>query len=206
MLQLNHRAYKLLITGKSGSGKSTYFLRTLLGLPARCRFILDHKGEVAMRLGARPCLTVQDLAAAVPSGWVVFNPSVLFQGRRPDGFAFFCDFVWEICGSMPGTKIFAVDELQQFLGTQTLPPELAAVLEDGRIRGLDAVLISSQPNIIHNRIRNQITEVAAFKTEEKNALDWLESRGFEPGQVAGLARGQFICRNESGAESRGQVF
>lgn len=205
-LQIEHVGYKLLVTGKSGYGKTTYWLRALLGTPADCRFIFDHKGEVAHRLGARPAFTEDDLAQGVADGWCVFNPSVMFKGRLPDAFNFFCEFAYDMACEMPGRKIFGADELQQFVGTNSMPPELAAVIEDGRIRGLDAMLITSQPNLIHNRVRFQTTEVVTFFMDEERPLDPLIAWGFNEQEVKSLDRFNFIQRIPSlGTQERGSV-
>lgn len=205
-LQLSHTAHKLLVTGKSGHGKSTYWLRSLLGTKARVKFIFDHKGEVCARLGCKPCFGPRDLAAAVPTGWVIYQPAKMFPGRPDKGFLFFCELAYDLSQSIPGTKLFACDELQQWIDTNSIPIEFGQVIYDGRIRGLDASLISSEPHAIHNRVRGQITEVAAFRTEEENALAWLSKRGFDVERVKLLPPGHFICRNDQGLESCGAVF
>lgn len=205
-LQIEHVGYKLLVTGKSGYGKTTYWLRALLGTPADCRFIFDHKGEVAHRLGARPAFSIEELAQGVTDGWCVFNPSVMFKGRLPDAFNFFCDFAYEVACELPGRKIFAADELQQFVGTNSMPPELAAIIEDGRIRALDAMLITSQPNLIHNRVRTQMTEAVTFFLDEERALEPLMSWGFNEAEVRSLEKFQFLQRDLSdGTQQRGSV-
>jgi len=206
-LQIEHDSYKLLITGKSGYGKTTYWLRTLLGLPAGVKFIFDHKGEVALRLGCRPCFTPEELGQAIDTGWVIYSPAVMFEGRQPEGFLYFLEFAFRASCQLPGRKIFGCDELQHFVGTSQVPGELAMVNDDGRIRGLDMVYISSAPNIIHNRLRGQVDEVVAFRTDEDNPLEWLITKGFNPEHLKNLIKGEFICRNcNSGAQARGRVF
>jgi hypothetical protein len=148
-----------------------------------------------------------DLAAAVPSGWVIFNPGVMFEGDQPSGFLFFCEFAFRVSTAHGGRKIFACDELQTFVGTNQVPRELALVCEDGRLRGLDMMFISSAPNLIHNRLRGQVTEAVAFRTEEDNPLSWLIERRFDPDQVQTLQKGQYICRNLlTGVQVNGRVF
>jgi hypothetical protein len=81
------------------------------------------------------------------------------------------------------------------------------VLETGRRYGLDAAMISQQPNLIHNRIRNQLTEVVTFQQMDPTAVDWLETVGFDPEAVRALRPGQFLVRNlNSGAQTNGKVF
>jgi hypothetical protein len=207
-LQISHNSYKLLITGKSGTGKTTYWLRAMLGLPARLKFVFDHKCEVAQRLGCRPAYNVKELSEMLARGWCIFDPSYMFKGRRPDAFLFFCEFAFEVSCQCQGRKLFCCDELQQFIGTMAMPPEFSAVIEDGRIHGLDALMISSQPNLIHNRVRNQLTEIVSFQQLDQNAIQWLENQaGFDPEQVKTLEKGEFICRNlDSGVQVGGRVF
>lgn len=196
MLQLSHESYKLLVTGKSGKGKSSYWLRVLAGRRADYRFIFDHKGEVSQRLGLPAASTIAELADGLAGRWCLFNPSRMFPGRLPTGFLFFCDWVFEMCGTLPGTKLFACDELQHLAGTSKLPIELAKIVEDGRLRGIDCAFIASQANTVHNRIRNQITECVSFMQEDEHALGWLREYGFDPEAVKRLQKWHFIARRE----------
>lgn len=207
MLHLKHESWKVGITGSSGCGKSTFGLRLLSGAKARCKFIFDHKGEFSLRLGIPPVTSVAGLAAAAASPWCLFQPHAMFKGRLPDAFLFFCDFAYEVAGDLPGRKLFVVDELQLFTSTNHLAPEVAAIWEDGRIRGLDAVWHSSQVNIVHNRIRNQTTEVVTFNQADGTALAWLQEFGFDPAAVRGLPRGRYLSMGRyGGATVAGKVF
>jgi hypothetical protein len=108
---------------------------------------------------------------------------------------------------LSGRKLFACDELQVLVGTAAISAELALVLETGRRGQLDALMISQQPNFIHNRIRNQITEVVTFRQMDQNAVGWLEQEGFRADQVRGRRPGAFIARNlQTGGQSTGSVF
>jgi hypothetical protein len=79
--------------------------------------------------------------------------------------------------------------------------------ETGRRYGLDTILISQQPNLIHNRIRNQLMEVVTFCQVDGQAMVFSEENGFEDDQVRGLVPGQFLVRNlSSGATAAGRMF
>lgn len=206
-MQLGHVPTKVLIVGCSGSGKTLYWTRYLLGSRVRCRFIYDHQGELAARLRIEPARYPDQLAAAAARGWCVFDPAALFPGDTPGGFRFFCEFAYAASGRLPGRKIFACDELQVLVGTNQVPPELALVLETGRRVGLDFAGIAQQPNLIHNRVRNQATEVVAFRQVDPRAVDWCAAVGFDPEAIRALRPGEYLARNlQSGGTARGRVF
>jgi hypothetical protein len=206
-VQLTHRPFKLLVTGASGTGKTTYWTRYLLGTQARVKLVFDHEGEFAYRQKVPAATTPEALADGCARGWGIFDPSAMFPGDLPRAFDFFCEFAFEVATRLPGRKVFACDELQKLVGTQQVSRELALVLETGRRYGLDAALISQQPNLIHNRIRNQLTEVCTFRQIDHACLDWLESAGFDTEAVRLLEPGQFSCRSMvDGGVSGGTVF
>ncbi len=206
-MQLSHRPSKLLITGESGSGKSTYFTRYVGHAPHRFKFIFDHEGEFAYRLGLTPAATDDELLAALPGGWVLFDPSELFPGDTPAAFNFFCEWCFGVSTELPGQKLFACDELQQLVGTAGCPWEFCLLYETGRRYGVDVVLISQQPNLIHNRIRNPLSEVVTFAQMDPNAMDFLLSWRFDENAVRALRPGEFLaCQKRSWTVTRGRVF
>jgi hypothetical protein len=149
---------------------------------------------------------MEELGAGLARGWCVFEPSALFPGRLPEAFEFFCDYTFEVSRRLGGRKLFACDELQRLVGTMFLSDRLAAVLETGRVYGLDAAMIGIAPNLLHNRIRNQVTEVVTFQHMDPAAMSFLEAFGFDPGQVRALPRGAFIARNDAGGQTAGRLF
>lgn len=206
-MDLSHKPAKLLVTGASGSGKTTYWTRFLLGVPARYKFVYDHQGELAYRLKFTPATDLDSLADGTLRGWGVFDPARMFPGRTPEGFAFFCDYAFNASTRLAGRKLFACDELQALTDTNTFSAELALVLETGRRYQLDAAMISQAPNLLHNRIRNQLTEVVTFRHGDERALDWLVAAGFGADAVRALPPGQYLARNlATGGEARGRVF
>lgn len=202
-----HQPTKVLITGGSGTGKSTYWTRFCLGYAAKTKFVYDHEGELAQRLRIKPARTLPELAWAIHSGWVIFDPHARWAGRLEEGFAFFCDFVFRASQDLPGTKLFACDELQCLVDTHTLSDELRLILQTGRRYGIDFAAISQQPNELHNRIRAQLTEIVSFLQVEPRAIEWLVAAGFTDPALRGLRAGEYIARNlRTRGEMRGSVF
>jgi hypothetical protein len=189
--QIDHRPTKILITGKSGSGKSTYYTRFLDNCDYDKIFIYDHEGEYSVRSGVKPCTNMDELLKELDKRIIVYDPTIDFQGNSPEGFNFFCEWVFEISRELPGKKLFATDELQKILGTSTLPWEFCCIIETGRRAGIDTVFVCQQPNLFHNRLRNQLTELVTFRQIDKRALAFLEELGFDPHEVLKLDVGQF---------------
>ena len=85
--------------------------------------------------------------------------------------------------------------------------ELSLVLETGRRYGLDFAGITQQPNLVHNRIRNQATEVIAFQQMDARSVEWCESVGFDGDAIRALPPGRYLARNlKSGGTAAGRVF
>jgi hypothetical protein len=68
---------------------------------------------------------------------------------------------------------------------------LKQILERGRRRGIDTLLVTQQPNVVHNRVRNQITEVVAFSQADENAVKFLEDLGFDGQEIRSLGAGEW---------------
>jgi len=203
----DHHAHKTLIVGQSGHGKSVYQIRAAIGDKSRVKFVFDHKSEFHQRAGAPQCATPDQIEAALPTGWVVFNPHVLFPGRLPDAFRFFCDFAWQMSFDLGFQKLFVADELSLLTDSQA-PDELCRIMEDGRSVALDCLLTNHGPNTLHNRIRGQFSEVVSFYLRSNPAVEVMESEyGFEPDPIRALKPGEFIALNlETGRFQGGRVF
>jgi hypothetical protein len=210
---LQHKPTKVLVTGVSGSGKSTYFIQYVQNARSLFRtiFVFDHEGEFAYRLNAQSAFTPDQMIRQFDTGLVIYDPSEMFEGDIPAAFAFFAEWSFAVTkASVLATgeyakRLFACDELQTMVGTDSIPREFALVLETGRRWGLDAIVIAQQLNLCHNRIRNQITEMVAFQTTEPLVLGALQERGFNPEAVASLQPFEFILRNRAGFEQTGKI-
>lgn len=211
-MNLLHRSNKLLIVGASGTGKTTYATRYLLACRDAQVFIYDHQGDIAPRLGSASLVDYDALVAAVGARqrFVCFDPVDLYPGELAAGFDFFCEFVVGVGGATPGRKIFVCDEVHMVTSTfaDGLPWTFAHMLETGRKIEIDLVLVSQQPNLCHNRIRQQATEVVAFLCGDKSATEYLVNDcGFDPDEVLALREGEYICRDRRrGLQARGKLW
>lgn len=203
---LSHESNKVLITGASGCGKSTYWTKLVLGYPAATRFVFDHEGELQQRLRVRAARSPAALAEGARRGWCIYDPDG-FHGDFEAAFNFFAEFAFEASDRLPGVKLFACDELQEFVGTHTLERFFKRILQRGRRRGLDLVAVSHQPNELHNLIRGQFTEVVSFVQCEAGAIEWLVKYGFQEPTIRALRPGEYACRRRGELqETRGRVF
>lgn len=210
-MNLLHRPSKILITGTSGTGKSTYFTRYVLSA-FRTRydsiFVFDHQGEFSFRMQIQPAETEDDLSREFYNGFVVFDPSLLFPGQTYEAWQFFCDWTFARAKADPTKpRLLAVDELQLFSSTSEYTEEMAQVIETGRKYTLDFVGITQQLNLVHNRLRNQMTELVTFRHEDGLILDALLEKGFDVEQVRALKVGDYIARQlTTGVFHSGNIF
>ena len=199
----DHPKCSVAVLGCSGHGKSTKFQSIIASQKADYSFFFDHKPEFSTRWKMTACDDLQSLAKATALGTVCFVPGKMYPGQKAEGFLFFCDFVFSICQSLPGRKILVCDELQMVC-LQDNPPELMAVMDDGRSIGLDTFFIAQSANQVHNMVLNQFTEIITFKQQTQNAAKPLENFGFDKKEVSSLKPGQWIYRNTTtGEEQRG---
>jgi len=194
--KFDHRSQKLLLTGTSGTGKTTLFEKLLRCEKARVKFIFDHQGEFAMRFDKAACYDADELCDATErGGYVLFDPVKMFPGKTSDAFRFFCGFVFEVGKNLKGRKILACDELQKLVDSDDATDEFLTILDTGRRYQIDVFCISQAPNRIHNAIRNQLTEVYTFRQSDANAVKYLAENGFDADAVRGLKNGEYFHRN-----------
>jgi len=205
----NWPASRIFVLGCGGHGKTTQLLELLKVEKAEWFFVFDHKHEIGRRLGKPYVYTLDGIIKSTArGGWVVFDPSVMFPGRKDDAFAFFCDFVFQFASTTKGRKVVVCDEIQQRMSKSFLPPELKLILDDGRQFQIDMRAAGQASNSIHNEVRHQITEVYAFRHSDRNGVAWLEDNGFDGAEVQSLKPGEYIWRDLANGESRrgGKAF
>lgn len=198
MQDFDHRSLKILVTGTSGTGKTTLAQKLLKTEKAFVKFIYDHQGEFSKRFKV-PAITDADdlLDKTAKGGYVCFDPIKSFPGKSQLGFDFFCEFVFAECQVIGGRKIFFCDELQKLTDTANEPEAFLTLCETGRRFKVDIICISQAPNRLHNAIRNQLTQVYTFRQSDDNAIKYLEANGFDPAKVRSLSaeRHEWLGRN-----------
>jgi DNA helicase HerA-like ATPase len=108
---------------------------------------------------------------------------------------------------VPGEKILVVDEVWQYCTPQSIPEELALIVQSGRKRGLRLMVNTQQPNRLNSAVLNGASDMVCFRLQGPPALDLVKRfYGFDPEEVGGLAPLHFVARNlDSGGELRGRI-
>jgi hypothetical protein len=202
-MQYDHVAFCLACFGSQGTGKTSWVLRYLANTKAKCRFLFDAEGEFAHKLGLRPVSTPEEITAAIKSGWVCYDPWQSFEDPA-EALEWFSALVFKLAESaLPGRKILVVDELQHYTTGHKLPRSLSRIIWTGRRRGIDFVTMAQAPNLAHNAIRGQLTEVVCFNLCEPNALEFPKAWGFDVAEIQALPLHHWIWRDRWRREQRG---
>ena len=209
-------AQNTLVVGMMGSGKTTFAIKLMLNTPAACIFIFDYENRTAPRLGLKPCFTENELLAAIETRWVVFNPARMFPPREGDrdilspkkrAFAFFCAWAFKVCEGGPGQKIISLPEIWRFCTPDSIPPEFAQIMQMGRELGIHAILDTQRPELVNGSVVGGATELVCFKLIGPDALKTVAKLGVDRDQVARLALGSFISRDQvTGSTLAGKMF
>ena len=77
--------------------------------------------------------------------------------------------VWSECGALPGRKFLVVDEPQEHVDPNTMPPGFWQIIDTGRWHWLDLAFTCQSLNRIHNGVRVQLTHVPAFNHADERA-------------------------------------
>jgi hypothetical protein len=211
-MQVHHKPTKILIVGKSGSGKTTYMLRYVMHSGHETVFIFDHKGEFEEREDLVPSLTLDDCGERLKNGEkiVCYQHHSEYPGDADVGFQDFCAWVFRVCRVLREdgkSRLFVCDEVNRFTGTSDMGDDFRCLIEDGRLQGLDFIGTSHAANQIHNRLRLQLSEIVALRTIDPRPLQFLEENGFNPEEVKELQTGEFIAKDLDNDEfSRGKLF
>ena len=196
-----------LVTGMTGSGKTTFSIAYLLNVDAICRFAFDDLGRFATRLKMRPARTARECELALATGWVVFNPHAMFPGHTDQAFKWFCKWVYDASRRAPGKKVLAADEIWQWMSPHQIPYELALAAVTGREEHIELLCCTQLPHRLNATLVGQCTELICFRLDERLALDCVEDLGMVRTDVASLPLGRFIARNRlSGGRLVGSLF
>ena len=197
-LQLQSKKFVWVVTGASGTGKSTYAILVLGNGNFKCRFIFDPRDdEMAIRVQRRSCRVKEELYAALATGWVIFNPHTMFPGDTKKAFAMFCEWAWTVSGKMPGQKVFYVDEVWRYTSPHYIPPPFAICLMDGRKSGIGTLLTTHSPHRMNEVIMGEATELISFKLRGENKLGYLRKHcdEFPVDKLPELPNFHYIAQN-----------
>lgn len=201
-MNFDHPPSAVLITGKKGSGKTTFWLKRLVAHRAHYKFVFDPSREVSRKLGWPVAIDEPGLVRSLVShGPVCFDSSALFPGDRRKGFAFFTRWVFNVCKVIRGVKLLAVDELQscQCVGPYGMPQGFKEVMDEGRREEIDCLFAAQRVNEVNDDVRGHLTEIVTFKHDDPLPVRWLAERGFDPEAVKALPTpGFFIARTDDG--------
>lgn len=201
----HHKGLCVLITGKKGSGKTTYWLDRLVKHRARYKFVFDPVREVTRKLNWTICIDPPRMTKALAAGQpICFDSSPLFPGDRREGFAFFSRWVMNVCKALHGVKLFACDEFQSVhrIGPEGLPAGLKEITDEGRREEIDCIFAAQRINEVNDDVRGQLTQIVTFRHTDPLPLRWLAERGFDPEAVARLpAPGGWIGIDDDGKQT-----
>jgi hypothetical protein len=207
-MKLEHKSLKHLVTGASGTGKTTFLLRQIVCAEYRNVFIFDGELEIAPRLR---CLfsNPETFEMDAERGRIVCVDPMTFAVDLQVAFDFFCDAVFRHAVEHDGNFLFVCDELHRYTTTDRGGNGEAfnRVLELGRRQGIDILIATQSPNLVNTRTRNQITHATIFRLVDDRALRWIEPLGFEVDSIRALKAGEFLTGETCGLErTRGNIF
>jgi hypothetical protein len=170
-----HPACQVLITGKKGSGKTTYWLERIQRHRARWKWVFDPDREASFRLGWQSVTAPNQLAWSAQNRVpVCFDSSAMFPGNRERGFEFFCLWCWNVAQGVAGAKLVAVDEVWRYVpARRPVPLSFSLLLEEGRKEQVDLFFVAQRPNYVHDSIRAGLTEIVTFRHTDRLPLSWL---------------------------------
>lgn len=174
---------RVLITGRTGSGKSSLMLWWVCTSYKSYYKVLvfDINGEFFQRLIKTKAL--EDVQLLDNLGKMVDDKSPIVCYEPPDSelpavpFDHFCWWCFELAKASPKPVLMVIDELQTYVNSYGAPASFLTCLLRGRKYGLDMLLASQQANIIHNTIRSSVSDVIAFGQGDIQAVKYVERFG-----------------------------
>lgn len=197
-----------LVTGRSGTGKTTFCLRYLVNAShLRGRWIWDADGQLSARLGLPAASTADELEASLEDGWSIFDPNPMFPGRHGEGFSWFASWAYAAAARTPGPSVLLVDEVWRYCTPHAIPQPLAECIQTGRVRGLSCMFATQRPNKLNGAVVNEVTECVAFRLQDRMGLAIVEECGLPASEVSALVPGSWLAVScETGARSSGRLW
>lgn len=180
------------ILGKKGQGKSRTAKRLAREALRAGRVVVvwDPQAEYApgAPFATDPVRGLRRFAAADPTGrGDVVGPYLAACGRAgrvlsaalecaPDWqFPAFCRFLLR-AGPEAGQLLVIVDEVDKLCSPAWIPPDLKALVGQGRLKGIDQVYLSRRPVHVHRDLTAAADVEVYFRQKEQRDLDWLARR------------------------------
>lgn len=206
-MNIIRKASHVLIAGNSGSGKTTYAERYIIGSHHPRVFLFDHQGEFTERLHLPPVLSFDRIRPrAETERLVCYDYSQEHPGRLEECFDGFCDEVFDISRyhlePMKFDCLMVCDEVQKCSSNANCPKPLKNILQTGRRFGVDSCCITQQPNRIHNEQREQVTELVLFNLMDENSLKFVAQMGKNTEEVQALKPLEYKWYNLRTGEER----
>jgi hypothetical protein len=188
--------YFVLVTGISGTGKSTFaanLARQTLR-KSRFNFFFDPEGQWADWLGGYLCRSMAEAARAISSTGICFYCPDEFPTQKL-GFEKFCEWFWTFGCSFRGTKRMWHDEINGDIPHSPALYEkhtMQLIIGKGRKRGMQYVGISPEWQTLCTTFRSQFKQIYAFANPDPDCADYMVKKGIPAEEYARLQRGQFI--------------
>ena len=218
-----------LVTGMTGSGKTTFIIRLILNAlavqrcnptPAACVFIFDDEVRTSPRLGINAITTEHGFESAMSRRVVAFNPVTMFTPNESDrdlfatkrrAFRWFCTKVYEVCQWGPGQKIISIPEIWRFCTPDSIPMEFARLMQMGRELNTHVICDTQHPERVNQSVLGASTELVCFKLlgPESDALRAIGKLGADAAIIGAMdfPKGRFIAYNRlTGGKVSGKMF
>lgn len=211
-MNIKRKASHVGVYGMSGTGKTSYVERYLIGSHHDRVFIYDHEGEFQERLHLIPIYDFSELTRRCQQERILcFDYSVKYQGLMEETFDEFCTQVFNLCKKhlepVGIESLLVCDELQKVVEPHNIPMPMKIIMQTGRRFALDTIIMSQQPNDINNKVRVQHTELAIFKLQDDNALKFVKNVGMNVEEVMNQKDLHYIWRNtKTGEERRASII
>ncbi len=201
----DHASCFVLVCGVKGTGKTTFWLKTVKREQAWMKFVYDHQdGEFAHKLKVPAVDNPDDLREKIgKGGYIVFDYRRMFPGKKAEGFDWFCEIVFASAGAVGGRKILACDELQKLVDQRNIPSGFQQICDEGRRRKLDVFAICHGVNELHNTIRNECTKCYTFLQTDEVAMEYFKRNGIDTEKIKALKHGEWVCRANTGEVTQG---
>lgn len=207
MQNIQRKAFHGLGVGKSGTGKTSYLERYIIGSHHERVLIYDHQGEFQQRLNLLPVYDFDDMLERARTERILcFDYSAAYEGEMEETFELFCEwcfwFAKEFLNPQKKEGLMVCDEVQKCTTPNYMPKPFKNIVQTGRRFNLDTFCLSQQPNELHNSYRNQVTEFVCYRLQDERATEWVRQAGVDVDVVKRLPDLNYLWQNMQSGEVR----